>query len=904
MRHLLIRNYLPVLFLILTACSLREKKVSFNEEIKPLINKRCIACHGGVKRNADFSLLFRNDALDTTESGKPSILPGDAKHSEVMRRLLAEDPEERMPYKESPLSETEIDLIRRWIEQGAEWETHWAYIPPVVREPGSGKSMASLFSFTGKRQEKIDAYVDEKLEAQELEASPEADRRTLIRRVSLDLTGVPPTPAAVERFATDSRPNAYEIIVDSLLASQAYGERWASWWLDMARYSDTKGYEKDGSRTIWRYRDWVIKSLNADRPFDQFTIEQLAGDLLPNPTTENYIATAFHRNTMSNDEGGTDDEEFRVASLIDRVNTTFQVWQSTTIGCVQCHSHPYDPFRHEDYYKIMAFFNNTRDEDTEGDYPKFREYPETDQKKVEEIIQWCKAQNPASENEVRLFLQTLEPKLHPHRCDQFINGALMDNKWIGVRHGGSCRVPGIDLSGKNYLMFNYWTGQAGGRFEITLDRLDGPVLVKGNLPKTEGQQIIYFPINTKLIGSEGNIRNLYWKFYNAGIPSDRAVCGVEWFVFQDGQPLKNPEAAGSYMALLNSAPLTTPVMVENNDEYHRKTFVFERGNRLVQGAEVTPGVPAALNGIPEGAPANRLGFARWLVAKENPLTARTIVNRLWEQLFGQGIVTTIEDFGSQGEAPSHPELLDYLAVRFSKDYQWSMKKILRELVMSETYRRDSKIINDQDPSNKWLSRGPRIRLTAEQLRDQALSVSGLLSHKMYGPSVMPYQPDRVWQSVYSSERWETSSGEDKNRRAVYTFMKRTSPYPSAVMFDASSREVCVVQRVRTNTPLQALVTLNDPVFVEAAGALAAKSENESSTVKQIAGMYKRAMFRDISPEKLEALVNLYGKAYQTYQSDPEAAQKISGCQSADPRRAAKNVVALAILNLDEFLMKE
>ena len=345
-------------------------------------------------------------------------------------------------------------------------------------------------------------------------------------------------------------------------------------------------------------------------------------------------------------------------------------------------------------------------------------------------------------------------------------------------------------------------------------------------------------------------------------------------------------------------------MVENNDEYKRKTFVFERGNRLVPGAEVNPGVPALLNGIPDGAPLNRMGFAQWLVAEDNPLTARTIVNRLWEQLFGQGIVTTIEDFGTQGEAPSHPELLDYLAVRFSKEYHWSMKKILRELVLSSTYKRDSRIVNDQDASNKWLSRGPRIRLTAEQLRDQALSVSGLLSSKMYGPSVMPYQPDRVWQSVYSSERWETSSGEDKNRRAVYTFMKRTSPYPSAVMFDASSREVCVVQRVRTNTPLQALVTLNDPVFMEAATELAAQSESEKSTVRQIAGMYKRAMFRDISPDKLEALVNLYGEAFETYRNDPEAAQKISACKSSDPRRAAKNVVALAILNLDEFLMKE
>ncbi|MFM9074286.1 MAG: DUF1549 domain-containing protein, partial [Bacteroidota bacterium] len=800
-----------MLVLLLVGCS-GGPEVSFNAEIKPLINKNCISCHGGVKRNGGFSLLFRQDALDNTESGKPAIIPGDADHSEVIRRITAHDPEDRMPYKEEPLSKEQIDLIRRWIDQGAQWETHWAYLPPKVNAP---ITLAGFFSQDEFVKGTIDAYVVDKMRANGLNPSQEADRRTLIRRVSLDLTGVPPSPNEVERFVNDERPNAYEALVDTLLSRPQFGERWASWWLDMARYSDTRGYEKDGSRTIWRYRDWVIRAFNADMPFDQFTVEQLAGDLLPNPTDDQYIATAFHRNTMNNDEGGTDDEEFRVASVIDRVNTTFQVWQSTTFGCVQCHSHPYDPFRHDEYYKVMAFFNNTRDEDTEGEFPKLREYAPEDRKEMESIINWCKQKDKQSKDRVRLFLRTMEPISHPHRCDDFVNGSLMDNKWIGIRHGGRCRIPNVDLSEKEFLMFNYWTGSGGGRFEISIDRPDGPVLVSGSLPKTDGSQALHFPFRKSVLGQGGNTRTLYWKFFNNSIPADRSVCGVEWFVFQEALPLGEPAVAQRFLKLVNARPLTTPVMVENNAEYFRKTQVFERGNREVKGKEVSPAVPASLNPLPKGAAADRLGFAKWLVDSANPLTGRTIANRVWEQLFGQGIVTTIEDFGTQGELPSHPELLDYLSVQFTSTHQWSMKKLLKEMVMSGTYRQDSRITGDQDPSNRWLSRGPRIRLNAEQVRDQALSVSGLLSDKMYGQGVMPYQPDRVWQSVYSGETWEKSQGEDQYRRAVYTFQKRTSPYPSMMMFDGSSREVCVVQRVRTNTPLQALVTLNDPVFIEA-----------------------------------------------------------------------------------------
>jgi len=407
-----------------------------------------------------------------------------------------------------------------------------------------------------------------------------------------------------------------------------------------------------------------------------------------------------------------------------------------------------------------------------------------------------------------------------------------------------------------------------------------------------------------VLGNRGQTRNLFWKFYNPVIASDRSVCGVEWFVFQEALPLGDPMVSDRFMKLVNTRPLTTPVMVENNREYFRKTQVFERGNREVKGKEVLPAVPASLNPLPEGVRADRLGFAKWLVDPANPLTARTIANRFWEQLFGQGIVSTIEDFGTQGELPSHPELLDYLAVRFYAEHRWSMKKLLKEMVMSGTYRQDSRVTNDRDMSNRWLSRGPRIRLNAEQVRDQALSVSGLLSSKMYGKGVMPYQPDRVWQSVYSGEAWEQSKGEDQYRRAVYTFQKRTSPYPSMMMFDGSSREVCLVQRVRTNTPLQALVTLNDPVYVEAASALAGQAPRDKKTLDRIAWMYERALFHPAPVEKLEPLVDLYTRSFEAYRIDPAAAEKVLTCRADEPSEAALRLVALAILNLDEFLTKE
>ena len=887
------------LFVWLTGCT--EKKIDFSAQVKPILNKRCISCHGGVKRNAEFSLLFRHEALDTTESGKLAIIPGDPQHSEMIRRLTLKDPEERMPYKEEPLTQQEIDILTQWIKEGAEWGDHWAYLPPK-------SSVVPREQFTSETWPKndIDYFVLQKLTSEQLEPSRQADKTTLLRRIYMDVIGLPPTPRQAEAFLKDESPDAYEKVVNELLASDHFGEKWASWWLDLARYADTKGYEKDGGRIIWRYRDWVINAFNRDMPFDQFTIEQLAGDLLPDASDNQFIATAFHRNTMNNDEGGTDDEEFRVASLIDRVNTTYEVWQSTTMGCVQCHTHPYDPFVHEEYYKSMAFFNNTRDEDTPGEHPNLRMYEGEDQRKLDEIRKWAMDEGgPQYASNLNKFLKTLEPKYHPHDFDLFVKGALVDNKWLGIQSSGSARIKNINLEGKSTLLMNYSTRFKGGSFEVRLDKPDGEIIARGQIEKAD--KIELFPIK-----SQRGSHDLYFSFRNPTIPPEPAVCLVEWLAFLDDVPIQNPQHRDQFKKTLADLVNVTlddmPVMVENTQDQYRQTNVFERGNWMVKGEAVNAEVPESLNDFPTDQPRNRLGFAKWLVSPENPLTARSAVNRFWEQLFGAGIVETLEDFGTQGASPTHQELLDWLALRFMNDYKWSMKKLVKEILMSATYQQDSRVSDElleRDPNNRLLARGPRIRLSGEQVRDQALAVSGLLSKKMYGKSVMPYQPAGVWNSVYSGERWTQSEGEDQYRRSVYTYIKRTSLYPSMMMFDGSTREVCVSRRIRTNTPLQALVTLNDSSFVVAARNFASRMiERNQTPQEQIKEGYKLLLMRELPKEKLDVLYTLYQAALQKYQGDEEAVFKLTAKKARTPQLAAMTVVANAMLNLDEVLTKE
>jgi hypothetical protein len=895
-------------FLFLSwAC--QEKQIDFSTEVKPILNKHCISCHGGVKRNGNFSVLFRHEALDTTESGKLGIIPGDPEHSEMIRRITSNDPELRMPYKEEPLSASDVEVLRKWIEQGAQWGDHWAYVAPGKVAVPSGRRTAGITPGREWARNDIDHFILNKLSDIDLAPAAEADKSTLVRRVYLDLIGLPPTRAQAQNFLNDNRPDAYEKVVDELLASPHFGERWASWWLDMARYSDTKGYERDAGRTIWRYRDWVIRAFNRDMPFDQFSTEQLAGDLLPNPSDDQLIATAFHRNTMNNDEGGTEDEEFRVAAVIDRVNTTWEVWQSTTMGCVQCHTHPYDPFVHEEYYTSMAFFNNTRDEDTNSEHPNLRTYSEADEEKLQRVREWIQEHAGAEEAlETKLFLKTLEPKYHPHDFDEFINGELIDTKWLGIRPGGSARLAQIRLDGITHLFMNYSTNHVGGSFEVRLDKLNGPVISEGKIVKSgRPNKTFSFPVKT----IEGK-HDLYFIFKNPTIPGDKPVCAVDWFAFR-------PDLAGqgdpayadinrSIMDLLNAKVEKTPIMIENNPDQFRSTHIFERGNWLATGEEVRPGVPESLNQFPEGQPYNRLGFARWLFDEENPLTARAAVNRFWEQIFGNGIVETLEDFGTQGATPTHPELLDWLALRFMNEHEWSIKKLLKDIVMSATYRQDSRLTEEhleKDPANRYLARGPRVRLSAEQIRDQALAISGLLSKKIFGKSVMPYQPEGVWNSVYNGEEWIQSEGEDLYRRSVYTYMKRTSPYPSMMMFDGSSREVCVSRRVRTNTPLQALVTLNDSSFVVAARHFAKNMMSAADDpVAQITAGYQSLLGSAMPMSKAVVFTDLYKHALQRYGENQAAAKKLTATDDASPELAAMTVVANAMLNLDEVIMKE
>ncbi len=678
--------------LALTISGVAGASPDFQSEVRPILQK-CLPCHGPDEHSRMANLrLDSHEAATGQNGGHAGLVPGDSSASRMLARVTAET--NPMPPAGDRLSAAEIETLRQWIDAGAEYQRHWAFDRPVTPQLPEVTDEAWPSN-------PIDYFVLAKLEAADLAPSGEADRYTLARRLSLDLTGLPPKLESVEEFVSDRSADAYERFVARLLDSSAYGERWASVWLDLARYADSMGYEKDTLRTIWPYRDWVVRALNENMPFDEFTVQQLAGDLLPEPTDDHFIATGFHRNTMNNTEGGTDDEEFRDEAVKDRIATTGQVWMGLTVGCAQCHSHKYDPISHEEYYSLYAFFNQTEDADTNDDNPK-------------------------------------------------------------------------------------------------------------------------------LTVSEG---------------------------------------------------VTTPILRELPAEDQRETFVHKSGNFRNLGQRVTAGVPAAFHPLPQGAPANRLGLARWITSDENPLTARVTVNRLWARLFGKGIVTTEEDFGTQGEPPTHPQLLDWLATEFARS-GWDVKAMLTTMVTSSTYRQTSNVTPDRleaDPDNTLLSRGPRFRLSAEMLRDQALAASGLLSAKIGGPPVMPWQPEGIWQVVYSSKQWETSPGEDRYRRALYTLWRRTSPYPAMTTFDAPSGETCTIRRIRTNTPLQALVTLNNPTLMEAAQHLAKRSANlgESNAAERLDHIFRHVLARPPSDQESKRLLELHDTAAGELRQDRDNALKLA-----------------------------
>jgi hypothetical protein len=696
-------------------------------------------------------------------------------------------------------------------------KTHWAYQKPVRPE---------LPKVKNSRWERnpIDAFVLERLEKEKLKPSPEADRTTLIRRVSLDITGLPPTPAEVDAFIADKSRNAYEKLVDRLLASPHYGEKWARHWLDLARYADTHGYEADPFRTMWPYRDWVISAFNRDVPYDQFTVEQIAGDMLPEATQEQKIASGFHRNTMFNTEGGVDHEQARVETIVDRVNTTATVWLGSTLGCAQCHTHKYDPFTLTEYYQMFAFFNNADE-------------PELELGTEEQVAKEKKLH--AEIAKLKEMLKKATPEL-----------TAAQEAW---EKGDTSKAP------------------EGIRAILKVAAAERTKKQKAELQD----------------------------HFRATLP-EFATTREQLAALQ-----KEEES------LKKELPKT---LVMKEREQPRETHILVRGNFLNKGDQVHPGVPAILPPLPAGEPTNRLTLARWLMNPENPLPARVAMNRIWEQYFGHGIVETVEDFGTQGEAPTHPKLLDWLATEFARQ-GWSMKAMHRLIVTSATYRQSSRAtpeLVERDPYNRLLARGPRFRVPAETVRDIALQASGLLSPKIGGPSVFPYQPDGIWTQIYSGNKWEPSKGEDKHRRGLYTFWRRTSPYPAFTSFDAPSRELICTRRPRSNTPLQALDTLNDPTYVEAAEALAWRMMKEGGpdNARRIEYAFRLCVSRQPEAKETKRLLALYEEELARFESDHEAAQKMATSElGAMPDKvkaeelAAWTVVANVLLNLDETITK-
>lgn len=886
--------------LILCLClpSCQEDPIDFNTQIRPILNKNCVSCHGGVKQSGGFGLVFRENALGETRSGKPGIIPGDPSHSEMMIRIKHDDPEKRMPQDGDALSEQDIALLEKWIDQGAVWEKHWAYIPPSLPELPETESDWP--------ESEIDHFVLNKMVDQGLKPNPKADKYSLIRRLSLDLTGLPPSPEAVKNFVNDKSANAYEKLVDSLLASSAYGEHWASMWLDLARYADSRGYERDQPREIWMYRDWVIKALNADMPYDQFTIEQLAGDMLDQPSMDQLIATGFNRNSVNNDEGGTDNEEYRAASIIDRVNTTWETWQATTMSCVQCHSHPYDPFTHDEFYQSYAYFNQVVDRDISTEHPHLRLFAEAHEDSLEMLKAWITDQaSPAEANAWERNIRTGEPKLGPEEFSsthkvKHLNRA--DDDFMHVYDSGYVALSNIKMDNVSHILLSYRLRdkKSKSKLSIRLDSPNGKEIANTQLP-SKGW---YYPLMPVDLSPTEGLHDLYFMFYNS--ESDE-VCLIDGMILQPRLPSPKGSKEMDYQSLAQRLYNAKPekralVMVEKEAPWHRTTRLFQRGNWLAPGDTIEPNVPDIFKSK-DSLIQNRLDFARWLASEENPLTARVMINRVWSKLFGRGIVYTMEDFGTLGDSPTHPELLDWLAIQFSQAKEWHLKPMIKMMVMSAAYQQSSQVDEEilaLDPSNKWLSRASRFRLSAEQIRDQALMVSGLLSRKMYGPGVMPPQPEGVWTVVYSNLKWVTSEGEDAYRRAIYTFLRRSSPYPSLITFDATSREVCLSRRIETNTPLQALVSLNDPVYTEASLALArdlAKLEGEA----WLSEAYFRIIGKEIQPELEARLKSYMEETLAHYEAFPEEAEELTGAPEA--KLAAMTLVINSLINTDEFLVR-
>jgi len=930
------------LLLILALTSLAPaQEVSFNRDIRPILSNKCFFCHGPDenKREADLRLDTREGAL-AGHDGFSAVVPGKPDESELLFRVAHDDPDELMPppeAKKDPLTKSEIALLRRWIEQGAPYQGHWSFEPLAETTPPASK--------TGNP---IDHFVDASLARLEITPSPAADPAILIRRISLDLTGLLPTPEETAAFLNDKRPDAWPRLVDRLLASPHYGERWGRHWLDQARYADSHGYSVDGSRDMWPFRDWVIKALNDDLPFDQFTVEQLAGDLLPKATKSQLIASAFHRNTLINQEGGSDREQFRVESVIDRVNTTGAVWLGLTVGCAQCHTHKFDPITHREYYQLYAFFNNTEDANSTGPTVEVKQY---------EVLSNAPKPPAPPQPESSQPAKWLPVHYDEHRTSSGAPLKLLEDNSLLIDKSAKPQEA-YDLSVATSLktvaalrlrvlpdksLPKNGPGTAGnGNFVLTNLRvtIDGkPVRLTAAFADHEQPG---FPASA-IINRD---KNSGWAINTGG--GQKAQMNAEHeaiFLFEKPVPTKGKPLAirmehdlndnylvGRFAIALSATappvpkgkapdsikPRTGKLMVMQELAKPRPTFILTRGDFTRPDKEIGELPPGVLSKVKPALPEptsrrNRLDLAKWLVDPANPLTSRVTVNRTWMRYFGRGLVETEEDFGTQGSPPSHPNLLDYLSRRFIED-GWSMKKLHRLIVTSKTYRRSSKArpdLADLDPRNFLLARQSRLRLDAEIIRDAALSASGLFSPVIGGPGVFPPQPAGIYAFTQNRKSWKTSSGPDRYRRAMYTVFYRSAPYPLLSTFDAPDFQTVCTHRVRSNTPLQALTIANDPAFLEIAQGLAARLLRDvpGGLEPRILRACQLTLCREPSPEELSILTSYLRQQSEDFAQDETAARALLSDEllssQVPPAEAAALVgLARALLNTDNFITRE
>lgn len=989
-----------------------NRKVDFARDVEPILKSSCYECHSGSRPKSGLRLDAKNAAIKGGIGGAV-IKAGDSNASRLVQRIEGGGGEARMPFGRSPLTGEQISIVRQWIDSGAEWpvgreeaadtgiEKHWAYRPPV---------RPAVPAVAGPVNNAIDNFLVARLAKEGMKFSQPASKEKLIRRVTLDLTGLPPSPQEIDDFLKDSRPDAYERVVDRLLASPSYGERWARPWLDYARYADTNGYEADFRRTMWKYRDWVINSLNKDMPFDRFTIEQLAGDLLPGATVDQKIATGFHRNTMLNEEGGVDKDESHFEVLVDRVNTTGTVWLGSTIGCSQCHNHKYDPFTQKQYYQLMAFFSNGAKKAIAngGSSSKYEEpilelpTPAQEQARsslkarIEALESKLKTSTPALEQEqaewekrvaaARGAWSTMEPSVlsasgdtklvvqqdgsilatgdNPRQQTYVIEGRAGIEQITGLRiealpdrslpKGGPGRdtygnfvltrlsVEADDGSGWRPVAFrrkqaddgkvedkrskHLWTIDASRENDrvprqlvVTLQpgiRTAGNARIRVKLLQDSdliGQSIGRFRVSVTAADNPSWIVQAPAKYRNTleSATRDEKTSNELAEFYRSIAPslAKDRDELKQLKKDLKDLNITTALILGEQPGGERPSdFVRIRGAFSAKSDRVYAGVPAVLGSLPSGEPSNRLTLAKWLVDRGNPLTARVAVNRLWEQYFGRGIVETSEDFGSQGQPPTHPELLDWLAVEFMEG-GWQLKRIHRLIVTSAAYRQTSAVTPEllkRDPYNRLVSRGPRIRLEAEMIRDVTLAASGLLSQKVGGPSVFPPQPPGVWDLPYNDDSWEESEGPDRYRRGIYTFVRRSAPYPAMMNFDATSRESCTIRRTRTNTPLQALTTLNDTGFFEAAQALGNRllKQQGATDAERIDYGFRLCTGRGAKPSEIERIAEWQKQERSYFNAHIEDAKRIAPNAQDAADHASWTMLANVLLNMDETMTKE